>query len=222
MGRYTQKGYNYKSQQIIKAGGRANALPLVVKNPRRIMYFNEDEFFDFDIIETNETYVPEGEKECSCCFTGHRRLMAKEKKDALIKLRSTILYLVSKGVYIFRAGGALGFDTLAASMVIDLKREHSEIKLVLELPYEAQHAKWSDKDKRIFEFIKENADFLNVHSAVPKNKNQAVEAMYKRNRALVDNSSYCICFMNKNSGGTAYTTAYAKKKDIEIINLAFI
>lgn len=44
--------------------------------------------------------------------------------------------------------------------------------------------------------------------------------MHKRNRHLVDNSSVCVCYLNRESGGTAYTVNYAKKNGLEIINLA--
>ena len=43
--------------------------------------------------------------------------------------------------------------------------------------------------------------------------------MHKRNRHLVDNSSVCVCYLNKENGGTAYTVDYAGKKGLEIINL---
>ncbi len=42
----------------------------------------------------------------------------------------------------------------------------------------------------------------------------------KRNRHLVDYSSACICYLNKSTGGTAYTVEYAKKRGLQIINLA--
>ena len=41
---------------------------------------------------------------------------------------------------------------------------------------------------------------------------------YKRNRHLVDFSSVCVCYQYKTTGGTAYTTKYAEKKHIEVIN----
>ena len=32
--------------------------------------------------------------------------------------------------------------------------------------------------------------------------------------------SVCVCYLNRESGGTAYTVRYAKRKGLEIINLA--
>ena len=44
--------------------------------------------------------------------------------------------------------------------------------------------------------------------------------MHERNRHLVDNSSVCVCYLNRESGGTAYTVRYARERGLEIINLA--
>ena len=43
--------------------------------------------------------------------------------------------------------------------------------------------------------------------------------MFERNRKLVDMSTYCICYLTKATGGTAYTVKYAKKKNLQIINI---
>ena len=44
--------------------------------------------------------------------------------------------------------------------------------------------------------------------------------MHRRNRHLVDNSGVCVCYLTKNSGGTAYTVNYAKKQGINVFNIA--
>ena len=44
--------------------------------------------------------------------------------------------------------------------------------------------------------------------------------MHKRDRHLVDNSSVCVCYLNKENGGTAYTVDYDSKNGLEIINHA--
>ena len=43
--------------------------------------------------------------------------------------------------------------------------------------------------------------------------------MHKRNRHLVDNSSLCIAYLTKESGGTAYTVNYARQSGLTIINI---
>ena len=45
------------------------------------------------------------------------------------------------------------------------------------------------------------------------------DCMFKRNRHLVDNSSLCICYLTKDTGGTAYTVRYARSKGKIIVNV---
>ena len=43
--------------------------------------------------------------------------------------------------------------------------------------------------------------------------------MFKRNKHLVDNSKYCICYLTKKTGGTAFTVNYAFEKGLVIYNI---
>jgi len=177
--------------------------------------------FEEEIIFADEpAEYPEGERETSCCFSGHRVMSKQERERLLYRLRSTVLWLVSKGVVRFHAGGALGFDTIAATTVIDIKRKEPDVKLILDLPYKSQTRNWSDGDKRIYDFILENADKVSFCGKDPNSREEASGLLHKRNRILVDSCAYCVCYMKNSKGGTAYTVDYAKKKDLEIINLA--
>ena len=176
------------------------------------------DFEGFDIIP--EPYIEYDNKRISCSFTGHRILSGEERVSLVPALKSTVLYLISLGVKEFHCGGAMGFDTLAAGVVFDVSREHPDIKLILELPYENQSSKWKDTDKRFYDFIKSKAKEINICSGNPKNKEEAVKALLMRNRRMIDKSYYCVCFMKDNKGGTAYTVNYAKLHDLHIINLA--
>ncbi len=158
----------------------------------------------------------------SCSFTGHRVISQEKVHELIPKLKSTVLYLISKGVTEFHAGGADGFDTIAAGVVHEAAMTHKHVRLVLELPYEKSfiHLKKNAQEKRFYEFIKSVADEVNVHGQKPVSKLEAVKALYKRNRVLIDKSYYCVCYMKEETGGTAYTVNYAKNLDCNIINLA--
>ena len=43
--------------------------------------------------------------------------------------------------------------------------------------------------------------------------------MLARNRYMADHSSYCIAYLVRGTGGTAYTVRYARKKGVQIVNL---
>ncbi len=130
------------------------------------------------------------------------------------RLRETIIKLIEDGYLYFGAGGALGFDTLAAQTVLELKTIYPQIKLILVLPCLSQTKGWSARDVEIYEDIKQKADKV-VYTSQEYTKG----CMHKRNRHLVDNSNTCICYLTEKSGGTAYTVDYARNNNLSIINL---
>ena len=131
------------------------------------------------------------------------------------QLKYEIEKLIGEGYCYFGAGGALGFDTLAAEAVLKLKESHPQIRLILVLPCKTQSQGWDSKDISVYEDIKARSDKY-VYTSVEYNRG----CMFKRNRHLVDNSSVCICYLTENKGGTAYTVNYAEQKGLRIINLA--
>lgn len=154
-------------------------------------------------------------KNRTCCFTGHRDI-EPERYDCINEcLKETIIKLIKKGVRYFGTGGALGFDTMAALTLLDLKKEYPHIKLILVLPCITQTNHWQQKDIDIYEDIKSKCD-----KYVYTSENYSKGCMFKRNRHLADNSGYCICYLIKNSGGTAYTVNYARNKGLKIFNIS--
>ena len=156
----------------------------------------------------------EEKRQRCCCFTGHRIIPPEDKKAISERLRKTVIDLIEKGYCFFGAGGALGFDTIAAQTILDLKREYPHIKLILVFPCENQTRGWPDSDKRMYEYLKEQADKFTYTSTT-----YFRGCMQKRNRHLVDNSSACICYLTQSTGGTAGTVKYAKTKGIDVFNV---
>ena len=157
----------------------------------------------------------------SCFFTGHRKGLGNIIKDILPKMRSNISYLYSKGVTDFYVGGALGFDTIAAAQILDMKRDHPDMKLILYLPYRNQSESWGVDSKRFYEFALKNADEIYyAFDGEVYDYQQAKKYLLMRNRQMADKCAHCIAFYSGNKrSGTGYTIEYAKKSDCEIINL---
>ena len=151
----------------------------------------------------------------TCCFTGHRRIDPTLYSILAKNLNATIEYLIKTGYRYFGAGGALGFDTMAAQCILKLKEKYPHIKLILVLPCLSQADHWSHNDITIYETIKSKAD-----KVVYTSKEYTKDCMFKRNRHLVDNSSVCVCYLTKTIGGTAYTVKYAAQQGIRIINIS--
>lgn len=155
-------------------------------------------------------------REKTCCFTGHRFIPANEREQIITKLERTIIELYRQGVVYYGAGGALGFDTIAADTIIRLRETYPKLRLILVLPCISQTAKWKNaRDIEHYNQIKELADKVTYTSL-----EYTADCMLRRNDHLVDGSSVCICYKTKNRGGTAYTVNYAHQQGLQVINLA--
>ena len=152
----------------------------------------------------------------TCCFTGHRELPPEEQAEIASRLECVISAQYQKGIRYYGAGGALGFDALAARTVIRLRENCPGMKLILVLPCLTQTRGWRSEDIAEYERIKAQADKV-VYTAQQYTRG----CMHRRNRHLVDHSGVCVCYLTKESGGTAYTVNYAKRHGVEIINIAW-
>lgn len=153
-------------------------------------------------------------REQTVCFTGHRIIPAERQPFLQDLLRKELIRLIERGYRYFGAGGALGFDTLAAQEVLHLRKDYPRIRLILVLPCKNQTRGWPTTDVLLYQKILQAAD-----KVVFTSEEYYRGCMFKRNRHLVDNSSVCVCYLTADSGGTAYTVRYAQSKDLEIINL---
>lgn len=148
----------------------------------------------------------------TCCFTGHRIIEKNDFKSLKQSLDETVNKLAEEGYIYFGAGGALGFDALAAKAVISLKRKNKKARLILVLPCKNQDKYWSAADRAEYEYIKKNADKIIYTSEIYYSG-----CMHLRNRHLVENSSVCVAYVKKTRGGAAYTVCYAKKLGRRVI-----
>lgn len=150
------------------------------------------------------------------CFTGHREL--NEPSEHIVKRLDRILpSLIEQGYRHFLAGGARGFDALAALTVLKWKEVYPGIHLTLILPFRRQYEadrNWTHEDIEVYHHL------LSHTSVVYLGDHYRRGCYYLRNRYMIDHSSLCISYQYKPHGGTAYTTRYAKEKRIQVINCA--
>ena len=154
-------------------------------------------------------------KKQTCCFTGHRKIPPEQYASIVKRLESVLVDLIYNGYKYFGAGGALGFDTIAAQTILDLKAQYPQIKLILILPCITQANSRNQQDKEVYEQIKIASDKV-VYTSQEYTKG----CMFKRNRHLVDNSSVCIAYLTRNQRRTAYTVNNEIQKNIKVINIS--
>lgn len=153
----------------------------------------------------------------SCAFSGHRRLTKLQQKQCVDLLMQVIPRLVRGGVDRFYAGGALGFDTLAAETLLTLRDQMGlPLTLVIAVPCLGQDSKWPPEARAKYRTILNAADSVELLSDTYYGG-----CMYARNRYMIDRSQRLIAFCEpeKKTGGTAMTVGYARTKERKILNL---
>ncbi|MDE7194230.1 MAG: DUF1273 domain-containing protein [Oscillospiraceae bacterium] len=149
------------------------------------------------------------------CFSGHRKL-PQDCTELQANLEKVIISLIEQGIVFFGSGAALGFDQLAAETVLKLKEDYPHIRLVMVLPCppEQQSSRWNDEQKNRYYEILDQADKVRILS-----QQYTSSCMLDRNRHMVDNSAYLICYLREQHGGTFYTVNYAEQQGIKILRL---
>ena len=156
--------------------------------------------------------------ERSACFTGHREMSAdgktvSERLDRLLERLVT-----EEQITDYYAGGAVGFDTIAAKCVLRLREKYPQVKLHLVLPCsnEAQTRAWTAEQKIDFFSILKLADSVEYTGHKPFRG-----CMAKRNARLAELANeYCVCWWEPpRKSGTSQTIGLSAKKGLKIVNL---
>ena len=148
------------------------------------------------------------------CFTGHRQIPFEVAARLPELLENVIADLHERGAVAFRTGGAMGFDTLAALKVLDMRKKFPDIRLELILPCRNQTDRWDAASKQTYHYIMREANHCRfLYDTYFEG------CMLERDRRLVAGSDVCVAYCAHNQGGTAYTFACAMKEGLEVVNL---
>lgn len=146
----------------------------------------------------------------TCAVTGHRAVGADLSRE---KLKKALLELINKGVDSFLVGMAVGFDTICFNVLEELRKDFN-IKIIACIPCPNQDKNFSQKQKIEYERMNDVSDRRLLIS-----NSYTSGCMLKRNRFMVDNSDYLVCYLRDNKGGTFYTVNYATSKNKTIVRV---
>ena len=154
-------------------------------------------------------------EEKTICFTGHRDIDFFVRERLRRALTQEIERQIQLGAVHFRAGGAIGFDTMAALAVLKLRTRYPHIRLDLILPFPDQARNWHPCDATLYEKILHHAD-----SFVYVSDHYYNGVYLRRNDRLLNGSDVCIAYLtHTEKGGSAYTCARAVSMGLEFVNL---
>lgn len=140
----------------------------------------------------------------TCTFFGHR----DTPMSVAEKLKGVLTDLIESGVDNFLVGTEGGFDGMVYASLCELKGTYPHINVSRVLAYLPTKA----------DPLGENAEdtvYPEGLETVPKRF-----AIAKRNEWLVKQSDTVVCYIERQFGGAAKYTEYARKKGKTIINLA--
>ncbi len=132
-------------------------------------------------------------------FAGHRDVTDSDAVRSW--LCNKVEQLIQHGANTFYNGGYGAFDSMAASVVKEMKEKYPSIESVLVTPY-LDRANTYSFDASIYPEL-EN---------VPKRL-----AIVKRNEWIVDNSDVLIAYVTRDFGGAYKTLKYARRKKKKVI-----
>ena len=150
----------------------------------------------------------------TCCFTGHRELPIEKEGEIWQKTYIRVQQLLEQGVKYFGVGGAIGFDTLAAEGMLQVKTLNPQVKIILVLPFKGYQKYWLPGQQERAAKIERQVDKIVYCCDRPSRA-----AFLIRDRHLVDESAYCIGYCTRSTGGTAYTLRYAEKQGLKVWNI---
>ena len=159
----------------------------------------------------------------ACAFTGYRPSKMPwgyDETDARcvefrFRLREALEYLIGRGYADFLSGGALGFDQMAAEIVLSLREKYPWIRLIMVIPFAGQADRWTEEQRGRWLDIIAASDRV-VHISRDYDKG----VFFRRNHYLVEHADLLLAAYDGQPGGTAGTVAYARRHGVRVSRLA--
>lgn len=148
---------------------------------------------------------------CACTFIGHSQLWGRKGKLEPMVYEHLERLITEHDTDTFLCGGMGEFDSICSSVVLRLKKMYN-IRSVLVIPYMTKEINENGiYYAQLYDNIIRPEELMGAHYK---------SAITRRNRWMVDQSRYALCYVRDDYGGAYKTLTYAKKKAITIINLA--
>ncbi len=146
------------------------------------------------------------------CFTGHRPEKLQQTEKEICKgLEQEIRKAIDSGIYVFITGMARGVDIWAAEIVLRLRNEGQNVKLICAGPYEGFERGWSHDWQQRYNAVLRSADL--VRFICPGYSRACFQI---RNEWMVDHSALVIAVFNGQPSGTKNTIDYAVQKSVAV------
>lgn len=151
----------------------------------------------------------------TAAFTGHRWYDSSRKHSVRKKIEECVREAYRNGITNFISGMAIGFDLLAAEVVLSLRHEFPAITLTAVLPFREQASRFNELNKCRYYKCLSQADDIVILS-----NDYTAKCYLERDRFMVEHSSLLIaCYDGRNRGGTFWTVNFAARTGKNVINI---
>lgn len=140
-------------------------------------------------------------REHTCCFIGHSERYGLSSE----RMRTAIENLIGCGVTDFLCGGMGNFDWMCARLTYEQKKKYPNIRCGLIIPY----LTFRVLEPKYFDSVVYPEGFEKYHFKA---------AIVARNRYLVNQSAYALCYVTHSWGSTAKIYVRACRKGLSAVN----
>ena len=146
------------------------------------------------------------------CFTRHRPEKLRRIKPEIVKdLKKEILQATDEGFNVVISGMARGVDIWAAEIVLQLRADGKNVRLICACPYKGFEENWNIYWRLKYKPVLKEADY--VKYVCPEYSRGCFQI---RNEWMVDHSAKVIAVFNGEKSGTGNTVKYAARKGVKI------
>lgn len=149
----------------------------------------------------------------ACTFTGHRpEKMNASEADVKTWLEKEIKNAIDAGYTDFITGMQRGVDLWAAEILLRLKKEGQNVRIIAAVAFEGMNKGWDDYWMQLYLETRRTAFEDHIISNYP-----GKAAFIQRNEWMVDHASRLIAVYTGALGGTKKTIDYATKNGLEVV-----
>lgn len=145
-----------------------------------------------------------------CCFCGHSDIWDSGAEEKIKQVAEDLI--LNHNVKEFWVGNYGNFDSCSATVIKELKKIYTDIRLDLVVPYLTNSI---NEHKELYYKRFDNILLADIPENTPKRFH-----ITKSNEYMVDNSEFLICYIERSWGGAVKTYKYAKRRKLKIFNIA--
>ena len=137
-------------------------------------------------------------------------------------LEKRLVALLDDGLEWVIISGQLGIETWAADVVIELKKEYTELKYAVITPFNEQEKNWNDMKKEKYHTIIALADY---HTSLTNRSYEAPWQFIEKDKFFMRNSDgILIVYDEENDGSPKFVKKaaekYAERSDYQVLTIS--